>query len=704
MRFKKSEASGQKRGWWRWWRLAALSAMICCPLAKASMVDEATETVMAPLSSLYMRQEAVLQKLDALIDKVNKVDVLEAKIVELTALVSERNPLAEDLGDQPNEESNPGQAEALSAMGAKLDLLSDDVRALSATFSAVAASIAQLDQRLGGVFSASNGREETSSELLEAQAVNFTLTVDGALEEMKNQLRETVENASISLAPPSSPLECEALTEIQESLARLEDVDRPSTNTTKQLFAAVLNRIRVSNVAMDKRLGAVLHTSSLRQRVLQDTLLAALASVMTLVRSETRDVLTGMDNRLQELMNTLTTAAMKQEEDVAILVQETINTTLNEALSTAKGDIGVLVQAQENLTAAVAPLHALRNLTEMNFRENANQLCVVPIAEGSENVTSYSVQPQSTQGTGMIELKQDLDHQLREIRDQLDGLRIYYGTSLHMHTNEVLNEVETAQDQVNEAVRVTLEKSLGHLEKLRRSSLGFLDAAVTSVSSSAVASAQSTADQLKKELRKVAKSLEERMMQVEAAVSSRGSRCPHRYTYVGGKCLLAMPLASASWETARALCLNADGGDLALLPDTGSLVAVTPFLFPAPTTSASYWVGGKSQAAAEDWTWVDGSPVRVEMSVLLPLEERAVDGGEECLALVEGRNEALLVATSCGGSRGALCQYPPPVLYAARAPATPAPMADDTSPPVIAFHDNAFDLEDHDFRISDVIF
>ncbi|XP_063587229.1 uncharacterized protein LOC134764605 [Penaeus indicus] len=700
MRPKKSEASGQKRDWWRWWRLAALSAMICCPLAKASVVDEETETVNAPLPSLYMRQETVLQKLDTLIDKVNKVDVLEAKIVELTALVSERNSLAEDLGDRPSGESNPGQAEALSAMGAKLDLLSDDMRTLSATFSAVAASVAQLDQRLGGILCASDGREE----LLEAQAVNFTLTVDGALEQMKNQLRETVENASISLASPSSPLECEALTEIQESLARLEDVERPSTNTTKQLFASVLNRIRVSNVAMDKRLGAVLHTSSLRQRVLQDTLLAALASVMTLVRSETRDVLTGMDDRLQELQNTITTAAMKQEEDVAILVQETINTTLTEALSAAKGDIEVLVQAHENLTTAVAPLLALRNLTEMNIRENVNQLCVVPIADGSENVTSYSVHPQSTQDTGMIELKQDLDHQLREIRDQLDGLRIYYGTSLHMHTNEVLNEVETAQDQVNEAVRVTLEKSLRHLEKLRRSSLGFLDAAVTSVSSSAVASAQSTADQLKKELKKVAKSLEERMMQVEAAVSSRGSGCPHRYTYVGGRCLLAMPLASATWETARALCLDADGGDLALLPDTASLVAATPFLFPAPTTPASYWVGGKSQAAAEDWTWVDGSPVRVEMSVLLPLEEGPVDGGEECLALVEGRDEALLVATSCMGSRGALCQYPPPMIYASRTPATPAPMADDTSPPVIAFHDNAFDLEDHDFRVSDVIF
>lgn len=78
----------------------------------------------------------------------------------------------------------------------------------------------------------------------------------------------------------------------------------------------------------------------------------------------------------------------------------------------------------------------------------------------------------------------------------------------------MLAEVETAQDQVNEAVRATLDKSLRHLEKLRRSSLGFLDAAVTSVSSSAVASAQSTADQLKKELKKVAKSLEDRLIQV----------------------------------------------------------------------------------------------------------------------------------------------------------------------------------------------
>lgn len=104
--------------------------------------------------------------------------------------------------------------------------------------------------------------------------------------------------------------------------------------------------------------------------------------------------------------------------------------------------------------------------------------------------------------------------------------------------------METAQDQVNEAVRATLDKSLRHLEKLRRSSLGFLDAAVTSVSSSAVASAQSTADQLKKELKKVAKSLEDRLIQVGSVgglSASRLSDClsvwPH-FILIPFSCLL----------------------------------------------------------------------------------------------------------------------------------------------------------------------
>lgn len=204
------------------------------------------------------------------------------------------------------------------------------------------------------------------------------------------------------------------------------------------------------------------------------------------------------------------------------------------------------------------------------------------------------------------------------------------------------------------------------------------------------------------------------MLQVEAAVSSRASVCPRRYTYVGGKCLLAMPSVSATWEAARVLCHNADGGELALLPETSSLAAVTPFLFPAhdPAASVSFWVGGKSRGGAEEWSWVDGSPVRVEMSVLLPSllqeeeeEEGAGGGSEECLALVEGgRDEALLVATSCWGSRGALCQRAPTEPFAVRPTVASAPMEDEATPSIIAFHDNAFDLDGRDFSLADVIF
>lgn len=75
-------------------------------------------------------------------------------------------------------------------------------------------------------------------------------------------------------------------------------------------------------------------------------------------------------------------------------------------------------------------------------------------------------------------------------------------------------EVGAVQAGVRRAVQETLAKMARTLEKLRRSSLSYLDAAVTSVSSAAVASAQATADQLTRALRDVADALQGRLAKV----------------------------------------------------------------------------------------------------------------------------------------------------------------------------------------------
>lgn len=67
---------------------------------------------------------------------------------------------------------------------------------------------------------------------------------------------------------------------------------------------------------------------------------------------------------------------------------------------------------------------------------------------------------------------------------------------------------------VQEAVRQTLVKSSRTNDKLRRSFLGYLDAAVTSVSSAAVASAQATAVQLADVLRHTTAAINARLDKV----------------------------------------------------------------------------------------------------------------------------------------------------------------------------------------------
>lgn len=75
-------------------------------------------------------------------------------------------------------------------------------------------------------------------------------------------------------------------------------------------------------------------------------------------------------------------------------------------------------------------------------------------------------------------------------------------------------KVLSMESGVQEIVRQTLVKSSRTNDKLRRSFLGYLDAAVTSVSSAAVASAQATAVQLADVLRDTTAAINARLDKV----------------------------------------------------------------------------------------------------------------------------------------------------------------------------------------------
>lgn len=76
------------------------------------------------------------------------------------------------------------------------------------------------------------------------------------------------------------------------------------------------------------------------------------------------------------------------------------------------------------------------------------------------------------------------------------------------------DKVLSMESGVQEIVRQTLVKSSRTNDKLRRSFLGYLDAAVTSVSSAAVASAQATAVQLADVLRDTTAAINARLDKV----------------------------------------------------------------------------------------------------------------------------------------------------------------------------------------------
>ncbi|KAG7159260.1 uncharacterized protein LOC121877795 [Homarus americanus] len=676
-------------------RLSWVMVLVACVPV---MTEVITENTSDPLPSLFIRQEATLRKLDVLIVKVSKVDELELKLDLLTNLLKgqeEKNSQLEaklrsietkqealleatedmlggvydivDLKgreikakiDNRIKEVEHSLEVKLGAANTSIQSVSENIKSLNLSVHMIGASVEErLDDvssdRPGDCGTLTTNTTEATKQMMHDYALNLTLVTEVVLNDMKSYFESVVEEVVANSSQP----ECDSqvVLDCQRSLSRLEELVAPSTNATKHLIAAVFNRIRVSNLAMDKRLGALLHTSSIRQRVLQDRLLAAITSVDTLVRTQTQDVYRKVESRLGGLEDSLAASAKRHAKELAMLVLEAANYTLNDMSSSTAAQIDLLLHAQANNTAVLNNgldhLQELHNLTQT--RLSAADLCVVSAHKATQNGTTILyTDPSFTLLNETIATMADqvIDH-MTHISDQVAGLRIYYSTSLHMHTQQISSEVEAVQSGVRRAVQDTLNKSTRTLEKLRRSSLGYLDAAVTSVSSAAVASAQSTADQLTEALQDVTDQLQQRLSKLEGAVKLVGSGCPARYTLLGGTCLLPLHDVSASWEESRDLCRDA-GGHLATIPNNKILSHLqAQSAAPLP----SYWLGGRKVAGA--WEWITGTPVEVQLSEYnrVEVEDEESDlTSPQCL-MSQGAGLAM-VAAPCDTPLHALCEY-----------------------------------------------
>ncbi|KAK7077211.1 hypothetical protein SK128_007105 [Halocaridina rubra] len=217
---------------------------------------------------------------------------------------------------------------------------------------------------------------------------------------------------------------------------------------------------------------------------------------------------------------------------------------------------------------------------------------------------------------------------------------------------------------MTQVVKETLAKSTRHLEKLRRSSLGYLDAAVTSISSSAVASAQSTTMQLKEALKALDMHVGEKLHKLQSSMSQLVTVCPPKYTNVGGTCLLAFSDLLTTWETARQIC-HQERGDLILIPDAEMMNHLQVFVYSthAKNTDVAppYWVGARKRES--QWWWLNECLVTLKISdATLPdtlqninNTQNSTDNGDECL--MSWGTGAELLRSSCDSLRAVLCQY-----------------------------------------------
>nr|XP_045605374.1 uncharacterized protein LOC123762711 [Procambarus clarkii] len=687
--------------------LCAVTTVLLTCVPETVMADFVTKNMSDPLSSFFIRQEAALRKLDDLIAMVSKADQLETRLDQMTNLLKgqeDKNSALESkleametkhealLGKvegkidaklfeiQSNVEETISKIESkieakleemehnlqvkLTENNIRLDSVVGNINKLNVTIHMIGASVSQVEARLDDVSSYSQGEcqeavalmvndSNTTKQIVEDSILNLTMATGMALEDMKSYVQNVVEGAVNSSQPQC---DTQVVLDCQRSLSRLEELVAPSANVTKHLIAAVFNRIRVSNLAMDKRLGALLHTSSIRQRVLQDTLLAAITSVDTLVRTQMLDLYRKIESSMGGLEDLVATSANRHVKEIATQFLDTANYSFIELSSSTAAQIDLLLQTQANTTHAIdvglSQLQELHNITMTQLAGGA--FCMMSGAEVPPNGTiTYSDRPFRLLDDTVSSMQGALVDHLTRLSDQLSALRIYYSTSLHMHAQQVSSEVASMTSRVERTVQEMLSKSSRTLEKLRQTSLGYLDAAVTTVTSAAVASAEATADQLSAALHTVAEQLERKLTQVERVVRVATAGCPPQYSMVDGSCLLPLPGADASWQGCRKLCRDA-GGDLATIPYDSTLRHLYLFHTTNSTLPSPYWVGGRR--VEETWRWVTGAPVVVTVGAASFLEEE--DGHEAELCLMWKGNGVELVAAPCHTPRGALCQYP----------------------------------------------
>lgn len=309
-------------------------------------VEDVPDTLPDPLSGLFVRQEAALRKLDGLIAKVSKVDNLEAKLDHMSSLLqglTERNKILEARLASIETRNEAGVVALQESLEAKMTQTEARVEAQMEEVAVIIGGhsdqlenrIEKLEARvtldevnsttegvLAGPCECMANLSEVMRTLLEAHYQNLSLVGEAGVEEVRVHLaqilREVVNGSEWCQEP-----------ETEEDLTtRLQDVLAPSANATQHLLVAVINRIRVYNLAMDKRLAALLHTSSLRQTVLRDTLLAAVATLHGQVRTQAENMYRKMEARVSGMEASLAAAVKLHTKDLAGQVLEAANQTL----------------------------------------------------------------------------------------------------------------------------------------------------------------------------------------------------------------------------------------------------------------------------------------------------------------------------------------------------------------------------------------
>ncbi|XP_063884745.1 uncharacterized protein LOC135113418 [Scylla paramamosain] len=678
-----------------------------------------------PLAGLFVRQESAIRKLDGLTAKIGKLDDLEEKIDVISLVLQEREvnlkALVESLTARVEELA--GKVEDVQGRLVKVDEEVVEVKESVEVLDENVREVGDKVEGLGGKVEDMDGRLLELREVVEETWVEVNQTLQGQQNEVE-MVEMTQNNTDITTTP--SPLDLTSLLlnlterveeglqegsasarQCQEAVGHLKNLIEPSINTTHYLTAAVINRIRISNLAMDKRLGAVLHALSLRHRLLQDGFHSSLSSFHARLATHLQGSFKRVETKVEEMKeivanetkeingctNISTTSTVSPSQDLHLQdYQDVLQETLDNILQLSNLTLHRLLQDDKEVAEEVQKEEEeeeeeddqQEEETEALEEEERPPVCTVA-GQDALNTTATTTTSTTTATTITATELEDavreaLGERLVQVEEQLEGLRIYLSTSLHVQANQVEDRMAEVEAGLFRTVRETLNKSNRGLEKLRKASLGYLDAAVTSISSAAVASAQATADHLTKAMQEVALSLTRRLFQVEVAIraavgggNAEGADgedaldwkrwwwwwwCPTAAATKGsegggGSCISALPGDASGWASARARC-RAVGGDLVSIPPTAlTLHPLNPSVQSSTPPLPPYWLGGRKVLG--EWRWVTGALVEGEVS-----EGGAEGESGECLVVSGDDGGVRMAAAPCHTPHPALCQLPAP--------------------------------------------